>query len=136
MKEQFLAQFINKDKVAASIRGHDHFALGVAWDPKEEYILTVSSDGSCRFHTSKSRRWKADARTAHIACKMEFSNKKSLKPAGAAEGEAKVSKEFKMFLDDSMAGGSCTHTHPPASRSPAPRPGCLAHCLAWLPSRR
>jgi len=125
----------NKDKVAASIRGHDHFALGVAWDPKEEYILTVSSDGSCRFHTSKSRRWKADARTAHIACKMEFSNKKSLKPAGAAEGEAKVSKEFKMFLDDSMAGGSCTHTHPPASRSPAPRPGCLAHCLAWLPGR-
>ena len=93
----------NKDKVAANIRGHDHFALGVAWDPKEEYILTVSSDGSCRFHISKSRKWKADARTAHIACRMEFLNKKSATSTGTSEGEVNK-KEFKMFLDDSMAG--------------------------------
>ena len=95
----------NKDKVAANIRGHDHFALGVAWDPKEEYILTVSSDGSSRFHVSKSRKWKADARTAHVTCKMEFPIKKDAKATGLAEGEpTKVSKEFKMFLDDSIAG--------------------------------
>ena len=96
-----------KDKVAAHIRGHDHFALGVAWDPKEEYILTVSSDGSSRFHVSKSRKWKADARTAHITCKMEFPIKKDSKAAGFEGEPAKVSKEFKMFLDDSIAGVSC-----------------------------
>jgi chromatin assembly factor 1 subunit B len=94
----------HKEKVAAHIRGHDHFALGVAWDPKEEYILTVSSDGSSRFHISKSRKWKADARTAHIASRMDFVDKKSAKGAQLAEGEmSKGSKEFKMFLDDSMA---------------------------------
>ena len=30
--------------------------LGVAWDPSEEFILTVSSDRSARFHSSASGR--------------------------------------------------------------------------------
>jgi len=95
----------NKEKVAANIRGHDHFTLGVAWDPKNEFIVTTSSDGSTRFNTSKSRKWKADARPAHTTCKMEFPDKKNAKPAGFADGETnKISREFKMFLDDSMAG--------------------------------
>jgi chromatin assembly factor 1 subunit B len=95
----------NKEKVAANIRGHDHFTLGVAWDPKNEFIVTTSSDGSTRFNTSKSRKWKADARLAHTTCKMEFPDKKNAKLAGFADGETnKVSREFKMFLDDSMAG--------------------------------
>lgn len=46
-----------KEKVSAHIRGHDHFVLGVAWDPAEEYILTISSDRTCRLHTSVSRKY-------------------------------------------------------------------------------
>ena len=31
-------------QVAASIRDHSHFVLGVGWDPLDEYVVTVSSD--------------------------------------------------------------------------------------------
>jgi len=130
----------NKDKVAANVRGHDHFALGVAWDPREEFILTVSSDGSSRFHTSKGRKWKADARTRYITCRMEFPDKKDAKTTGFVEGEKPVSREFKMFLDDSMAGLSPSHLLarslcPPLPHTPVPIPRALLTVL-WTTAHR
>ena len=49
--------------------------LGVAWDPQEEFLLTVSSDRSVRFHSSASCKWKNDSRAVHVATRMEFTNK-------------------------------------------------------------
>ena len=97
----------NKEKVGAHIRGHVDYALGVAWDPKEEYILTTSSDGSTRMHVSKSGKWKADARTLKIADRMEFPKKndnRSVEPDVQSEG-LKGSTGFKMFVDGTLAGG-------------------------------
>ena len=97
----------NKEKVGAHIRGHVDYALGVAWDPKEEYILTTSSDGSTRMHVSKSGKWKADARTLKIAERMEFPKKndnRGNEPDVQSEG-LKGSTGFKMFVDGTLAGG-------------------------------
>lgn len=57
--------------------------LGVAWDPQEEYLLTVSSDRSVRFHSSASCKWKNDSRSMHVATRMEFPTKGSGPPPPA-----------------------------------------------------
>ena len=56
-------------QVATNIRDHGHFVLGVAWDPAEELILTVSSDRSARFHSSASGRCALRGRARSVAAR-------------------------------------------------------------------
>ena len=101
-------------KTRATIRGHDHFVLGVAWDPQEEFLTTVSSDRSVRLHSSPSLKWESDIRAAHIATRMEYPAKAAdkvgklalMRPQPAlAETNAEKGRNrtFSLFLDDSIA---------------------------------
>ncbi|KAH7520949.1 chromatin assembly factor 1 subunit FAS2 [Ziziphus jujuba] len=44
---------VNKGSVHQILDGHFHYVQGVAWDPLEKYVASLSSDRSCRIYVNK-----------------------------------------------------------------------------------
>ena len=42
-------------KVHQELRGHQNHVKGVAWDPSEQYIASLSSDRSCKIYANKPK---------------------------------------------------------------------------------
>lgn len=49
-------QFISSGKSVNIFSEHKGFVQGVAWDPKNQFIATLSSDRNCRVYSLKTKK--------------------------------------------------------------------------------
>ena len=47
---------VSKGRVQQTIRDHEHYVQGVAWDPRGELVVSVSCDRSARIYSNHSRK--------------------------------------------------------------------------------
>lgn len=78
---------IHKAKSTAILRDHKGFVQGVAWDPLNKYLATLSTDRHFRIFDAKTK-------------KIIQRNNKSLIPV--AEGNAFYKKQIRLFHDDTL----------------------------------
>ena len=47
---------VGKARVQQAIRDHGHYVQGVAWDPRGDFIVSVSCDRSARVYSSRAKK--------------------------------------------------------------------------------
>ena len=84
----------NRGKILAQLANHKHFIQGVAWDPAQQFVVTQSTDRTCRVYSlkppasgrkrSKHAQWAlpaaqtaSDFYCSHTLSKRSFINKKN-----------------------------------------------------------
>jgi len=84
----------NRGKILAQLANHKHFIQGVAWDPAQQFVVTQSTDRTCRVYSlkppasggkrSKHAQWAlpaahtaSDFYCSHTLSKRSFNNKKN-----------------------------------------------------------
>ncbi|WAR09325.1 CAF1B-like protein [Mya arenaria] len=89
---------LTKDQKICLINEHNSFVQGVAWDPRNEFVATLSPDRSCRVYNIATRN------CVHNIKKMSLPASHTVKPSSENDEENKESKPktFRMFHDDTM----------------------------------
>lgn len=84
---------LTKDQKITIFNEHKSFVQGVAWDPKNEFVATLSTDRSCRVYNISSRS------CVHNVSKMNLPSKNL---SENDENKDSKPKSFRMFHDDTM----------------------------------
>ncbi|XP_053396041.1 chromatin assembly factor 1 subunit B-like [Mercenaria mercenaria] len=85
---------LTKDQKMGIFNEHKSFVQGVAWDPKNEFVATLSTDRSCRIYNVSSRS------CIHNVQKMVLPPKPQT--TDSEENKDTKPKSFRMFHDDTM----------------------------------
>ena len=126
---------IEKAKPAQIVREHEHYVQGVAWDPADEYIVSVSLDRTARLYagkdTSALKKKKVpgsvggadDSLTREFDCRTVLAKRTATfalggsgkAPMPAPEEEGGVRDSEPTGPTDSSAGTSAAPSPPPAA---------------------
>ncbi|KAJ8869278.1 hypothetical protein PR048_030850 [Dryococelus australis] len=80
---------VHKGRHTAILSDHKGFVQGVAWDPKNQYVATLSSDRTCRVFNVQTRK---------VVCRA---SKASLPIADGHDSELE-GKPLRLFYDDTL----------------------------------
>ncbi|XP_063237843.1 chromatin assembly factor 1 subunit B [Bacillus rossius redtenbacheri] len=81
---------VHRGRHTAILSDHKGFVQGVAWDPKNQYVATLSSDRTCRVFNLQTRK---------VACRIS----KAVLPAAAEGREAgPEARPLRLFHDDTL----------------------------------
>jgi chromatin assembly factor 1 subunit B len=81
---------IAKARVQQTMRDHEHYVQGVAWDPRGEFVVSVSCDRSARIYSNRTRKgaprdFACTAAISKTRCSSpDSSTMRALADAGAA----------------------------------------------------
>lgn len=75
----------SKGTVQQKLEGHLHYVQGVAWDPLGQYIVSLSSDRTCKIYAKKPQGKSKNAERLNFVCqhtlvKVEYQNHDESKP--------------------------------------------------------
>eukprot|EP00962_Isochrysis_galbana_P038116 scaffold13472_cov129-Isochrysis_galbana.AAC.3 len=114
---------IAKARVQQTMRDHEHYVQGVAWDPRGEFVVSVSCDRSARVYSNRTRKgalrdFTCTAAISKTRCSgPDATTLRALAsagaaisggtPAAAAPGAAAVA-----------SGSDCPAVEPPAAMAP------------------
>ena len=105
---------IGKAKPAQIVREHEHYVQGVAWDPADQYIVSVSLDRTSRIYSAtgasklgKAKKGKDQSSGIgldHNAVQREFACHTVLakRTASFREAIASTTRQVHLFQDDSV----------------------------------